>query len=464
MINPKDFSELLKEKEPHFNTLGRKHQVRLVEDINKLLEGKNRHNHIDRWKYAGSQYLSSQYLKKRYGGKGGHYKTVIRPYLDCIDESYYFVPFGRGKGFTKKYKVTDWVIKSAQDYFSDTTPTDLYRIENDEIGKITDIPISGIYPIGYDGGKMKTKVYLPPVVSPNIDMLDHYIDTISHYTHFREWNRLNILFQLQGIRKLLNNTLIPNSLLQIYQESRTGRLVPMEGYSFHLLNTPKKIRQILFSDMNLYYYDMENSHLSLFYQLSKDLGYECNSIKYYLDNKELVRNEWEERYGVKMKKIKRYTLSWVYGNGMNVGEWNPFYMDLGIDRLMEIKNDDELLKGIYAETVKGRNIILADTPTEGIGKNKVLKNVWGNELPLFENGKRTPKRRQLVHLLFGLESKIMEIVNRVMDPDMVVLIYDGWISNKLDVSFLQNEVKSKLDLDIRFDEELIDPPPLEFLV
>jgi hypothetical protein len=46
---------------------------------------------------------------------------------------------------------------------------------------------------------------------------------------------------------------------------------------------------------------------------------------------------------------------------------------------------------------------------------------------------------------------------------MKVMVYDGWIGNKTDVSMLETTIKQRLDLDILFDEELIVRPPISEL-
>ena len=57
----------------------------------------------------------------------------------------------------------------------------------------------------------------------------------------------------------------------------------------------------------------------------------------------------------------------------------------------------------------------------------------------------------------------MEIVNRIIGDDMKVLIYDGWIGNKIDVSFLESEVERELGLTVKFDEEQIEAPSIFYL-
>ena len=72
-------------------------------------------------------------------------------------------------------------------------------------------------------------------------------------------------------------------------------------------------------------------------------------------------------------------------------------------------------------------------------------------------------KSQLCFIIFGYETKILEIVNELIGDDMKVMVYDGWIGNKTDVSILETTIKNRLDLDIRFDEELIVKPPISEL-
>ena len=72
----------------------------------------------------------------------------------------------------------------------------------------------------------------------------------------------------------------------------------------------------------------------------------------------------------------------------------------------------------------------------------------------------TKLKSKLCFILFGYESKVLDLVNEVIGDDMIVLIYGGWIGEKTDVSVLENHIKKNLDMDIRFDEELIKRPQL----
>ena len=67
--------------------------------------------------------------------------------------------------------------------------------------------------------------------------------------------------------------------------------------------------------------------------------------------------------------------------------------------------------------------------------------------------------------MFGIESRIMEVINESIGyQNMLVLVYDGWIGNKIDVSAVEAEIKRKLGFDIKLDEKLIEAPPIEDLM
>jgi len=270
----------------------------------------------------------------------------------------------------------------------------------------------------------------------------------------REHIREKYLFQLYQWRQTLNNTVCPCGLLQLYQESGNGRLNPMERLDFpHLIHTQNRIRQVLFSGMDLYDYDMSNSHLSIFYGLCKKYGMDCHFIGDYLENKSHYREKWSYDFCVKEKIIKKYIISWLYGNTMSEVTDNPYYKVLGYERMIRIKSD-LVLVGIYNEIIRGRKLIV----NQHTSLNGNITNVMDKESVT----KRL--KSKLCFILFGYESKILEIVNQVIGNKMKVLIYDGWIGSKTDVSILERTIQNRLDLDIRFDQELIENPPISLMI
>ena len=374
--------------------------------------------------------------------------------MDCVNESY---SFGIGSnGYTKKYRLKDWIYDLCIKQYQNTNkPTDLSTIGKD-VKPIRTIPKNGVNDLDINGNQKSSTIHINPIVEPNIQMIEQTIEELENTNSntIRKHIRRNNLFQLYTWKRTLNNTLYPNGLLQLYQESENGRLNPMRDVDFHhLINTPNRIRRVMFSGLGLFDYDMSNSHFSIFYGLCERYGMDCPFIGDYLENKTHYREKWSDDFCVKEKVIKQYIISWLYGNQMNEVKENPYYKVLGYDRMVKIKKDKTLV-GIYREILKGRKLIVQNQPIV----NGQIINVMNKELP--SNMKLKSK---LCFILFGYETKILEIVNELIGDDMKVLIYDGWIGKKTDVSILEYTIKQRLGLDIRFDEELIVRPPISEL-
>jgi len=448
MVDNSHLVSILTNHSSHFEGLWIKHQNRLVSLIQQFLSHQRKHNDVSEWKYLETQYLGSKELKKRFGGSGGYYKSVIQPYFNCVDEIY---KKGNG-GFTKKWKLKKWLMDEIKNYLKDNQPITISVIRDDERGLVE---LDEISENGIDCDN--TNLYLPSSLDVNTNLLDEYIEKVEYHQTYRNENQQKVLFQLLSIKKHLNNTQSPNQLLQFYQQSGSGRFHQKGGMGIiHPIQLPKEIRDIIFGGMDLYYFDISNSHLSIMYNLGKDLGCSGNGIKNYLDNKVEIRNGWEsdDGYGIKKDIIKRYIISWLYGNSNNVGNFNSFDKSLGYDRMLKIRYNDDVLGGLYSDikTIKNRivdNVEIVDG---------CYMNVWGKGLPTFESGMKTNRKRILPHILFGYESKIMETINVKMDCGMKVLIYDGYIGLENDVVEMNKVVRNNLDMDIHFDVESITPP------
>ena len=454
-MNYTELGELLSQDD-HFPTLSKLHKKRLIKMVNRMLYGDYIHKSLLPTDEIGLFSLHSELLRKWYRKNydSGYYLKVIEPYLDCVNESY---SFGIGSnGYTKKYRLKDWIYDlSIQQYQNTNKPTDLSTIGKD-VKPIRTIPKNGVSDLDINGITKSSTIQINPIVEPNIQMIEQTIEELENTNSMsiRKHIKRNNLFQLYTWIRTLNNTLYPNGLLQLYQESENGRLNPMRDVDFHhLINTPNRIRRVMFSDMDLMDYDMSNSHYSIFYGLCERYGMDCPFIGDYLENKTHYREKWSDDFCVKEKVIKQYIISWLYGNQMNEVKENPYYQVLGYDRMVKIKKDKTLV-GIYREILKGRKLIVQNQP---IVNGKII-NVMNKELPSDKKLKS-----QLCFIIFGYETKILEIVNELIGDDMKVMIYDGWIGNKTDVSILETTIKQRLDLDIRFDEELIVRPPISEL-
>ena len=353
-----------------------------------------------------------------------------------------------------KYKVKDWVRDAHMEHLKNPKPLELTYFNGKKTSLITSIPENAVYDLDINGKPKATNFFLPPTLELNIDSINQTIRALENFpsTKPRQAEKDINLIHLFQWKKALNNTLAPNRIIQLYNESENGRLTPPSGLSFpNIINTPSRIRKVLFSDMDYYSYDLSNAHFSVFNTLCNNYGMECPNLEFYLKEKEGLRETWSDDYSVRPKVLKFYLISWLYGNNNNAVIQNSCYEDVGELGMRAIKKD-KVLSGMYREIVAGRNLIVKKTR-----EKKLIANILGKQRPIQD------LRKDLCFLLFGYETKIMEVANQYLGSDMLVYIYDGFISKKIDVKALQEEVNKKLKLNIVFDEELVEAPPLTAL-
>ena len=265
---------------------------------------------------------------------------------------------------------------------------------------------------------------------------------------------------MTDLKKSLNNTLLPNSLPVCYSESSAGRLGPAYGTNFpSVITMSQELKSLLFSGHELFDYDISNAHLSIFTGLCKRYGMECPNIQHYLENKVECRRMWCEDFGVEIKPLKAYILSWLYGANNYPIIRSDLQEDLGYLALEAIQNDN-ILSRIYDEIQHGQKVI-CDAHRNS---NGLITNILGKEQPLKKKERKNTPGAELSHIQFGIESKIMEVVNSIIGDEQKLLIYDGWISEKVDTKAIEEEVTKQLGFDIKFDVEEIQPPSLEDLM
>ena len=187
MVDNSQLVSILTKHSPHFEGLWIKHQSRLTTLIQQFLSNERKHNDISEWKYLETQYMGSKELKKRFGGSGSYYKSVIQPYFDCVDKTY-----RKGKGgYTKKWKLKKWLLNEIEKYLKDDKPITLSIIKDDERGlvELNDISLNGI-------DCSTSKIHLPSTLDVNTTLLDEYIERIEYHQTYRNENKQKVLFQL----------------------------------------------------------------------------------------------------------------------------------------------------------------------------------------------------------------------------------------------------------------------------
>jgi hypothetical protein len=426
---------------------------RIAHLLSRVMNGEFRHNDLYTMSEIDATSLSATYLKELFRGNYSGYYTQVRDnFFDCINPTFRFTK--SGKGWTKKFRVKDWVKDGYMNHLKNPKPLELTYFDGKKASSYNSLPNNAVYDLDINEKPKATNIILPSTLSLNNDSINHTIEALENCNPIkpRRAERDINLIHLYQWRKALNNTLTPNKVVQLYRESENGRLTPPRGMSFpNIINTPSRIRKVLFSDMELYSYDMANAHFSIFKSLCNSYGLNCPNIEMYLDNKAELREIWSHDYYVRPKALKSYLISWLYGNNNNAVRQNSCYDDVGEYGMKAIKKD-AVLSGMYNEIVKGRKLIVRT-----LRDKKTITNILGKQRPIQD------LRKDLCFILFGYETKIMEVANQFLDGGMMVYIYDGFLSSKIDVIALQNEVNRKLNLNIVFDEELVETPPLNAL-
>ena len=402
--------------------------------------------------------MSSKELRKKFSDKkdkSSYYLNVINEYFDCVDEIY---KKGKG-GYTKKYKLKEWIKDLTKTYLKNNDPIIISDISDNEkkIIDLNGIGMNGV--VGLENEDFnKSDIFIPSTIKINIEKLDEWIEFLEFTDNdIQKVSKDRILFQLMCVRKYINNNQSPNKLIQFYIQRRCGRFFSKSNkFGLHPISLKDDVRHIIWSDMDKYYFDISNCHLSIFNELGEKYGVKSENIKYYLDNKSDIRKSWSKKYGSsKVKHIKSYVISWLFGGTKNLGEFNSFNKVLSWTIQKHIKDENHLLMGIWDEIVRVRNVICDNVEMD----NGNYLNVWGNKLSVLnEKGKKRHKKNILSHILYGYESKTMEVVNTKIDSEMDVLIYDGYIGKDMNTEILSEVVKKELDLNIKFDKELISSP------
>ena len=114
--------------------------------------------------------------------------------------------------------------------------------------------------------------------------------------------------------KGLNNS---NQILVKYKQNNDiGRYWAVGSLS--LQNIPREIRHTI---SNEYYYDIDikNCHPSLICQYAEKNELECSNIKYYIENREQIFNDYTNKFNVSKEDVKKAFLSILNGGKSFLG-------------------------------------------------------------------------------------------------------------------------------------------------
>ena len=428
--------------------------------------GNFRHNDNDVFNECDDDVLSlsSTYMQKQFRleHKGQSYTDILKTYFVCVDP---FYSFGIQKSSTKKYKFIKWVLDDLHEYFLKNEPSVLTRYDDKRksVKPYSVIPEHAVAKLDKNGLLKKTNFNLPVIIPMNIDNINQGIEDIKSSSSYNPklWFRYQHLVKLYSIRDALNNTVAPNHYVQLYREGSNGRLYAESNTNFpNIIMMSKTVRSVIFSGMDLYDYDISNCFFAIFLGLCEQVGFDCPRIREYVSDKANLRKIWSKRFRADEGDLKVYFISWFTGCNNSPVEPNSSYPTLGYEVLLAVKNDP-FLSDMFYEILGGRKLI------NELFRNDVglIVNCLGKIQQREDATKKNETGTELGHILNGEEVRIMQTVNHFIGKEnMLAVVFDGWIGNRIDVFAVEAEVKQKLGFDIQFDEKLFEAPPLEKLL
>jgi hypothetical protein len=241
---------------------------------------------------------------------------------------------------------------------------------------------------------------------------------------------------------------------QLYTEKDSGRLYG-EGW-LNLQTLEREIRYIAMGGLGYYEYDMENAHYNILYQYNRLTGgVPLDTMKYYIDNTEKVREDLSKEFGIEKKLMKRVLLAYIYGHKLKIdgGKYDTEkekWVDtklLGkiIDYCGGNRDDgmfigkaiseNKFIKDLHKEINVSFEYMKTTWMTRFSGDKERLLNPFQNEIMMMkltkDKSKYIPKNKGqlLSHMLQGIEAMILDIViDESGEGNFILAHHDGWVS------------------------------------
>jgi hypothetical protein len=234
-------------------------------------------------------------------------------------------------------------------------------------------------------------------------------------------------------------------ICQRYEEAQSGRLYAKR---LNLQTVPSLIKESALS--GLWEYDFSNCHFSIFSQMASKAGYECKSIKNYLNNKEQVRDLVATHAGISKNDAKACLLALMYGAHITLWEENAIPSLIGVqasEKLFKVKEFMEIKDDIQ----KAQGLILKSWTRTANG----LVNAFGKAI---ESNARPVEK--MAHLTQGVEAKALQIALNLYPESIVLLQHDGFAStSKLDSNAITEAVFKEIGYHLELEGKVIQPHP-----
>ena len=232
-----------------------------------------------------------------------------------------------------------------------------------------------------------------------------------------------------------------NHILQQYEESRSGRLY---GTDLHLQTVPKIIRKAALKGQ--FDYDFENCHYAIFYQLASKCGHDLPGIEFYLNNKNVVRDELSLSVNTSNDNIKQCLIGLIYGATVNPGYKHGKIIELlGLNKAKRLFKHELFIN--LSNDIKAAKKDIIDSHRERTG----LINAVGKRLS------KKDKQDHLSHILQGYEVAMLNIILRHYPDDITLLQHDGFTTPRsdIDIVFLRQQIDFELGFSVGISKEVL---------
>ena len=312
--------------------------------------------------------------------------------------------------------------------------------------------IKGLYTSGYsltEEGKRDINNYSIVINKNKLDI------TIEKFLkkEFNEYSKIKTLIPRKEISKVINdsyikipqenmdiiktyNNIYSNTLLKNYSEGKLyfTKNVKDYGRTYSFIhNIPREMRNELFA--NFIEIDLESAAQAILYSLSNKENDELKYIKYYIDNKQEVREKLSKDLGISIKEVKRLIQVITFSENIPSKKQLPFRISFkGLENSIE----NAFINGLSTDLKK---------------IDKILKNNLTNdekEVLIKRNGKLTNIDIRCFKFQM-VESKLMGKIQSILKNESFHLHDAVYVKEVSDEELIEiKEYLKKFDIHISY--------------
>ena len=240
------------------------------------------------------------------------------------------------------------------------------------------------------------------------------------------------------------------SIVHVYTECPSGRVY---ANGLNLQNAPRIIKWHALA--HHWEYDIQNCHFSVIGQLAEQLGFNCESIYQYINNKVQFREALAEKVGISVQQAKRCLIALMYGAKTLLIDRCAIPKEIGATKAELLYATSEFA-GLSSDLKIASQLITDQATKSGMC---LPKNAYGKTLLGKSSGSQI-----LSHLVQGVERCALEAAISICKDDVVLLQHDAIVTKKrLEKSSLENEILQKTGFKLMIDEKQLQPNLISFL-